>query len=332
MMISMNHAYPAAERAAGDTPQFRVVTLVIALLYGAILSQIPNENFFDYSNYLQYAEAPWAALLVNWAINPLSALANEPVWLGLNAGLALVFEPEGVVRAIIFLSASTVALKVLRFNPKLLPLLFLLLFMPMVIKNFLIHLRQGVAIAIFLLGWFASSRWRVPVMVLAASVHISFAFILLILGLAWTARRLHLGPDLRAVVFIGTGVSIGAGLGWLAALFGARQAQEYDFVMAEVSGFGFVLWALILALMCLEGRKYLRNYMFESGVVFFYLATYFLIEVTGRIFESGAILVFLGVFNLTSWRRNAALLVLATMALVQWGARLNQPMLGFGLG
>ena len=331
MTMSMNPAYPAPERIAGDTPQFRAVTMVIALLYGAILSQVPNESFFDYSNYLQYADAPWTALQVNWAINPLFALANEPVWLCLNAILALVFEPEGVVRAIIFLSASTVALKVLRFNPRLLPLLFLLLFMPMVIKNFLVHIRQGVAIAIFLLGWFASPRWRLPVMALAASVHISFAFILLMLGLAWTAGRLRLGPDLRALIFTSAGLAIGAGLGWLAALFGARQAQEYSFVMTEVSGFGFVLWALIFSLMCLEGRKYLRNYMFESGVILFYLATYFLIEVTGRIFESGAILVFLAVFNLTGWRRNAALLVLATVALAQWGARLNQPMLGFGL-
>lgn len=330
-MISINHAYPAAERLAGDTSQFRAVTLVIAFLYGAILSQIPNESFFDFSNYLIYADAPWTALQVNWAINPLFALANEPVWLCLNAILALVFEPEGVVRTIIFLSASTVALKVLRSNPKLLPLLLLLLFMPMVIKNFLIHIRQGVAIAIFLLGWFAAPRWRLPVMALAASVHISFAFILLMLGLAWAARRLHLGPDLRALVFISTGLSIGVGLGWLAALVGARQAQEYSFVMAEVSGVGFILWALIFSLMCLEGRKYLHNYMFESGVILFYLATYFLIEVTGRIFESGAILVLLAVFKMTGWRRNAALLVVGTAALTQWGARLNQPMLGFGL-
>lgn len=327
----MNLAHPAGP-VARDTPQFRAVTLVIAFLYGAILSQIPNENFFDFGNYLIYAEDPWAAFLANWRINPIFALANEPVWLWLNAVLASVLEPEGVVRTIIFLSASTVALRILRFNAKLLPLLFLLLFMPMVVKNFLIHIRQGAAIAVFLLGWFATRpKWRLPVMALAPFIHTSFVFVFLLLGLSWAARRLRLGPDLRTMAFAGTGVAVGAGLGWLAALVGARQAEEYSFGMTEISGFGFVLWAVIFTLMCLEGRKYLRKYTFETSIILFYLGTYFLIEVTARIFESGAVLVFLAVFSMTGWRRGAALLVVGAVALMQWGARLGQPMLGFGL-
>lgn len=331
-MIAMAGANPVVDSAKEQGFRFRFLTLLLALLYGAVLSQIPNENFFDYSNYLIYAETPWEQFQALWNINPLFALANEPVWLLLNAALASVMTPDAVVRTIIFFSASTVAFRVLRSDPKLALLLFMLLFMPMVIKNFLIHLRQGAAIAIFLLGWFAKRpRLRLPIMVLAPFVHTSFVFVFLMLILAWGVSKLRFGPDLRSLVFAGVGISVGVGLGWVATLLGARQADEYNFGMADISGLGFLLWTIVFTLMYLEGRRYLRKYVFESSLILFYLGTYFFIEVTGRIFESGAVLVFLAVFNLTGWRRGAALAVVGMVAMLQWGARLGQPMLGFGI-
>jgi hypothetical protein len=319
-------------RASLDPSAWRMLTLAAALLYGAVLSQVPNENFFDFSNYLIYAETPWEQLSALWAVNPFFALANEPVWLLINAAFASVLPPEAVVRTIIFLSATTVAFRVLRYDARLLPWLLVLLFMPMVIKNFLIHIRQGTAIALFVGGWFATRpkvRWSL--MALAPFVHTSFVFVFFMLGLALATRRLRLGPGLRLPVFAGVGVSIGVGLGWLASVLGARQADEYSFGMTDISGMGFLLWATVFSLMCFQGQRYLRKHVFESSVILFYLGTYFFIEVTARIFESGAVLVLLAVLSMSGWRRNAALLVVCAVALLQWGARLNQPLLGFGL-
>jgi hypothetical protein len=331
----MTAAYEARAngvRPKGGDNSSSVIILVIAVLYGAILSQLPTEDYFDHANYLAYAENSWDLLVATWTVNPLVSLVNEPLWLLLNAGLAPVMSPGAMVQLIIFVSATTVALKVMRFDPKLAMLLFLFLLMPQVIQNYLIHLRQGVAIAIFLTGWFSERpRARWVVMALAPFVHSSFIFIFLLLGLVAIARRLRLGPDFRVIAFAGPGIAVGLGVGWLAALFGARQADEYSFVTEAVSGIGFLLWLIVFLLMYAEGRSYLRRHMFEGCLVLFYLGAYFFTEITSRVFESGILLVLLAAVRLTGSRRSAALLVIGAAGLLQWVGRLNQPLLGFGI-
>lgn len=308
------------------------LTLLVAILYGGILSQLPTENFFDHVNYLAYAENSWDLLSTTWAVNPLIAIANEPIWLLLNAALSLVLSPDATVRLIIFVSATTVAFRVLRVNPKMAVFLLVFLLLPQVMKNFLNHVRQGAAIALFLHGWFLTKpRQRWAVMALTPFVHSSFGFVLLMLGLVSLARRFRLAADLRFFVFSGFGIAVGVGIGWIATLAGARQADQYTTGGAEVSGLGFILWLTVFTLMCLQGRRYLREHIFECFVILFYLATYFLTEVTARIFESGMILVLLALLGLTGSRRHAAFAVICVVGLLQWVSRLGQPLLGFGL-
>jgi len=320
-----------AKRVSAEK-SFRAFTFVISLLYGAVLCSLPNENFFDHANYLIFAENAWDQLVAFWTISPVIAIVNEPIWLLLNSALALLLEPDAVVRVIIFSSASTFALRMTRCSSKWIAVVLLMLFMPMVVKNFLIHIRQGTAIAIFMWGWFCPRpkvRWAL--MAISPFVHTSFAFILLLLALAKIALRLRLGPTLRGFLFGGIGVSIGLGLGWLAAVVGARQAEEYTFGASGISGLGFLIWAVIFMLMCLEGRRFLKKHSFESAIIMFYLGTYFFVEVTARIFESGIPVVLLAILQMRGWKRNTSLLVLGAVTLLQWSGRLSEPMLGFGI-
>lgn len=333
MVADVSDTRLVAERHDAVTSlNFRVGTLVLALLYGSIVCVLPNENFFDHENYLSYAQNAWDQLLAFWTINPLVVFANEPIWLLLNSVLGLIMTPEAVVRTIIFVSATTVALKILRIDRKTVVFGIFLLIMPMVVKNYLIHIRQGTALAVFLVGWFSPRpRLRWALIVMAPFIHTSFVFILILIGITSATQRLRLGPSLRLPVFLGIGISVGIGLGWIASFVGARQADEYSFGAAGISGVGFLFWTIIFLLMYLEGKKYLKKYMFETSVVLFYLGTYFFVEVTARIFESGAVLVCLAAFNMTGWRRHATLAVLGALMVVQWIARLNQPLLGFGV-
>ena len=332
-MADVNNFRLVAERRDAVTSlNFQVGTLALAVIYGSIVCLLPNENFFDHENYLSYAQNAWGQLVAVWAINPLVIFANEPLWLLLNSILGLILTPEAVVRTIIFVSATTAALKILRFDRRSVVLGLFLLIMPMVIKNYLIHIRQGTALAVFLVGWFSlRPKLRWSLIVSAALIHTSFVFILLLIGLTTATQRFRIGPSLRLPVFLGIGVAIGLGMGWVASLVGARQADEYSFGATGISGIGFLFWAVIFLLMYFEGKNYLKKYTFETSVILFYLGTYFFVEVTARIFESGAVLVCLAAFNLTGWRRHAALAVLGAMLVVQWVARLNQPLLGFGL-
>lgn len=307
-----------------------IFVLFLSIIYGGLLSQIPNEDFKDFANYLIYAEHSWLRFIGMTQLGILPTLTNEPVWLLLNSVLGLYLEPEVVVRVIIFISASSVAWLVLTRYPTQFIWLFLFLLMPMVIKNFLIHLRQGVAIALFLWGWYSSGSFRRWLLMgLAPFVHASFFFVLALLFFAKILQRFRLGSDLRTLGFVVLGVLIGSGLGWIASVLGARQALEYDFSMTDVSGIGFVVWGLVAIIWMFEGRRFLRSYAFEAGVIVFYLSTYWLIEVTARIFESGLILVLIAGLALTKWRRFAFLSVVLGFGGLSWALRFGQEGMGF---
>lgn len=308
-------------------------SLCVALTYGFVLSQLPDIRFMDFGNYLNYAESSWLIVLRNLDGGVLRLLANEPVWLLMNAGLSLFLEPETVVRLIIFLGASSIAWLVLRHSPgHFVWLVFLLLF-PAVIKNYIIHLRQGAAIAVFLWGWFAVNRGtRWLLFGLTPFIHASFFFVLALLVIAKALRFIGFAADLRMVIYVAVGIITGLSLGVLAEIFGARQGAEYAFERTEVSGLGFVLWFTLLAIMLASGKSWLREHAFETAHTTFYLATYWLIEVTARIFESGLIVVLLAGLSLSGWQRHAFLGLVLGAGLLTWLLRLGQPALGFAGG
>lgn len=309
---------------------YRLLAFLLAALYGATLSQIPNEQFNDFANYLIYAEHSWEMLLGWMERGLVPTFANEPVWLLINSALGAFFPPETVVRIIIFFSAGAVAWLVLAHHPRHFIWLILFLLLPAVVKNYLIHLRQGAAIALFLWGWYSprpARRWLW--MGLAPFVHASFFFVLAVLFFSRVQNFLRFGPGIRAIAFVGLGVLMGIGLGWLAALFGVRQAEVYEFAMAQVSGLGFLLWCSVAGLWILEGRRFLLAHAFEMGMILFYLATYWFVEVTARIFESGLILVLLAGLALTEWRRYAFLTIVLGWGGLMWLMNIGQAGMGF---
>lgn len=312
---------------------YKALAWLLAIGYGAALSQIPAENFKDFSNYLIYAEYSWSRLLWFLDRGVLETLANEPVWLMINAALGALLPPEAVVRTIIFASSTLVAGNVFRAKPDKFVWLVLFLMLPNVLKNHLIHLRQGLAVAFFLWGWFSPHRFvRLALIALTPFIHASFFFVLLVFWVTQSMVRLRLGPDIRAFVLLAMGVSVAVALGWLAAALGARQANEYQFSMAEVSGLGFLFWLSVFALMSMNGRRFLREHAFETGLIVFYLATYWLVEVTGRIFESGLLLVLLAGLALNGWRKTVFLVAISVYGALMWLISIGQPAAGFGIG
>jgi len=307
--------------------------LCIAVAFGFVLSQLPDVHFIDFNSYLVNADSSWLIALGYADGGMLRILSNEPVWLLMNAGLGLFLESEMVIRTIIFFGASSVAWLILRHYPQHFIWLILFFFLPQVIKNYLIHLRQGAAIAVFLWGWFAvnrSSRWLL--MGLTPFIHASFFFLLALLALTWILRSIRFAPDLKTITYVAAGIAVGLGLGVLVELLGARQGAVYEFKRADVSGLGFLLWLMILGVMLSAGKTWLREHAFESGVVTFYLATYWLIEVTARIFESGLIVVLLAGLTLRGWRQKAFLGIVLGAGALAWVLRIGRPALGFASG
>jgi hypothetical protein len=315
------------------TETYKSIAVLFAFLYAITLSQLPNDQFKDFVNYLNYAEDSDLIIINRLGNGIIPMLANEPVWLLVNAGLKIFFQPETVVRLIIFFSSFVVALTIFLAKPKYFLWLILFLLLPSVVKNHIIHLRQGFALAFFLVGWFSTSlslRWLL--IGLSPLLHSSFLFVLVILILSKLMLIFRFESFTRAVIFTLFGIIVSTNLDLLASLSQARQADEYVFSKTQVSGMGFLLWLLILNLFSLSSKKFLKKYSFEINIIIFYLSTYWLMEVTARIFESGLLLVLISGLAMTGWRLTTfKFTVVFVLFVVGWFFRIGEPSLGYGL-
>ena len=330
-MIYREVALPSKARRNQIPRFYSFMIVLIALVYGGILAGLPLEVFKDRGNYLVYADYSFLLLLEYFSKGVITGLANEPVWLLINAGLSLFFDPETTLRIIIGMPASTVAYLILRADPKNFIWLLLFLLLPQIIKNHIVHLRQGFAISIFLLGWFSNSRplcWFL--WLLTPFIHAAFFIVLALLTLTKIASKFWLATDFRNALVVVAGLSVGVSLASIAQYLGARQALIYDFTIGQVSGLGFLFWMMVLIVLISQGRSFMRQHAFAIGTIVFYLSTYFLIEVTGRIFESTILILLLTGLQMSRWRRIIFISMIMSYEILSYVLRLNQPWLGFG--
>ena len=311
-----------------EQPGLRIgksIAFLISLVYATVLASLPILSFQDRENYLKYAEYSQEIIERFSQIGPIALISNEPIWLLVNSILSSFLSPEDVLRFIIWVSSFAVSYIILRSDAKNWPWILIFLLMPQILKNHITHLRQGLAIAVFLLGWFSSGRWvRRILMVAAAFIHASFFFVLVIYGTTKILQGMRLAADIRGLVYLALGVGIGLTLGVIAVALGARQGEVYDFTAQGISGMGFLFWASILAIFILQGQSYLNRHAFVTGSIIFYLGTYFFIEVTARIFESTLPLVFLAGLELKGRKRMVFLGGVVVFSIFQWLVRLNR--------
>ena len=308
-----------------------LLPLLVAILYGGVLASLPVEVFNDRPSYLTYAFAA-PVILERYIVHGLlTTLVNEPVWLLLNSLFGLFFTPGTIVRLLIFVPASVVAWLTLKYHMNWIGWAILFLLFPAVIKNHIIHLRQGVAIAFFLWGWYSPRLgWRWAIWLLTPLIHAAFFFVLFIYGLIRLGRVLHLAPDLCMLIIFCIAIVISLNLPWLASSLGARQAIEHSLREVHVSGLGFLFWLFILMLFFLQGFRFLRRYLFEVATLVFYLGTYFFGAVSARIFESTLLLLLLVGLRLTRYRRILFRAAIIGFVVLSYWMRLDEPLLGWG--
>lgn len=316
--MSVPSAHPPISRLQ------KIFLAAFSLLYGYALQALPIMQFKDRANYLNYAENS-AEILTRYAADGLiGVFANEPIWLLVNAILALLLDPEGVIRVIVFVSASVFAYVFTRADPRNSLWLMLFLLMPQMLKNFITHLRQGLGLAVFFAGYFSSRRaWRWPLMAAAPLIHASFFFVVAFVMLPAVLRSMRLAIDVRLLAMAAFSLFISLSIGFIAALVGARQISSYDFAMTDVSGLGFLFWLAVAGLFLLQGKTFLEKHQAAAGVLLLYLLSYFFVEVTARIFESGMPLVLLAALAMSSWRHWSFITFFVLYSAILWMMRLS---------
>lgn len=309
--------------------------LLLSVIYALFLSGLSIDGFVDRDNYLVYAERSNDIFVWYQEAGLKEIFFNEPIWLIINIIFYKFLTVEFVLRAIIFFASFFLSFLVL-YNNKggvfgFIFLIFLLL-LPQVLKNNIIHLRQGLAISIFLIGWFSGNKYfRYLFILMTPFIHASFFFLVLFFLMDRLYVKFLFSPGLRASFSLFFGVFLGVFGMSVAIAAGARQGSEYEGYSLEVSGLGFMFWLVVAALFLDRGWCFLRNNSFQFSILAFYLTTYFFLPVTARVFESGMILVLISCFSMHTWRKAAFLSIFIFYFCFQWYQRIGLPGFGWGI-
>lgn len=312
-----------------------LLVLITSLLYAYLLiTLIPIDAVKDRANYLNYAS--WAETIIFQRLEGgvLALIFNEPIFLLVNLLLSFLFDETNVVRSIIFIGSFTTSFLVLKFNDRHFIILLFFLLIPQVLKNYVIHLRQGLAIAFFLLGYLSTSKngfKNTFFILLSPLIHSSFFVIVFLIYVRKILDKLKFNIIFRVIVIALIGIFSVFMMEAVGKLSGARQATQYEFTAADISGLGFLFWLLVFFVYILQGKEFIKNHLLSIAILIFYLTTYFFIPVTARIFESGIVVVLLSSLSLTDWRKYSFIVLIVFYTAYMVFIRLGSPYLGWGV-
>lgn len=313
----------------------KLLVLITAFLYAYLLIKlIPIDAVKDRGNYLDYASWPEVILFRRLDDGLLGLLFNEPIWLLINLFLSFFLIEENVVRTIIFFGSLTTSYLVLKYNYRYFIVLLFFLLIPQVLKNYVIHLRQGLALSFFLIGYLSTSKNTLRnnfFIILSPLIHSSFFLIVFLIYLIKFLKRIKFNNSFKIWSIILFGIVSSFIIESVGKFTGARQATEYEFTSAEISGLAFLFWLVVFIIYTLQGRQFLKNHLLSISILIFYLTTYFFIPVTARILESGIVLVLLSSLSLTDWRKHAFIGLILFYTAYMVFSRIGSPYFGWGV-
>lgn len=308
------------------------ICVPIALVYAMWLSSIDGEMIIDRHNYFDYATTSWTYLDIYKSGGLLKVLFNEPIWLIINGVLSNFLHPLATMKSIIFVSSFTTAFLVARYDRRISVWMVLFLLYPGVLSNNLIHLRQGLAAAIFLAGWFTHKNWLILItLIIASFIHSSFFVVMAIWGVGVVSYRVVGDSIGRLIIYAFAAVFLAVSLGFIAGLVGARQGEVAELGARDISGLGFVFWLCILALLLSQGEHFIKHFSFQIAVVIFYLVSYFITPFSARVLSSALIPVFLSGLYMESNRKGLFVAAIIVFTILSYVLRRDMPMFGFGL-
>lgn len=293
--------------------------LFICVPYGVILFSLPANLILDRSNYLEYALSSEIILLDNYLSGGvISALFNEPLWLLINLALSLIFLPEQIVRIIILFSSIFFSYTLSKkLGAKNFLLVLLILLFPQVLQNYITHLRQGLALAIFMYGMLNAKKTKFYVL-LAALIHSSFYFILIFQLLETILVKMRLNFFLKVIAYFLSSILLIIIVDSVASLLGDRRGGQYSSDDINVSGLGWIFWLIFFFILLMRSYPLFKKPNGSLPIFIFYLTSYFSLAFVSRIFESILPYVFIGLKDLKSKYYYLLFGLLFSFCVAQW--------------
>ena len=309
------------------------LAFTFASLYGFlwanvdVLTGVGFDAILDRSNYLYYAGSSYDIWIQNLEQHPVILFFNEPFFLMVMFLFSSAVSNEILILRILICLISFISAYICFRETKSVPLTIVILFVPQIFGNYVMSLRQGVAVALFIYAFFSKVVWlRFLLFFVLPFIHTSFYITLALALMTYflletTKKRFFLIFASVAFIFLFINGSL-----YLADYLGVRQAAGYiagDDI--EVGFGGAVFWGFILLLFitmssskCLDVKSNIKfSYLFAINLILFYLISYFLAPALSRSIQNHALLIFILAWTMFSqigrWILSASLGVYAAL-------------------
>lgn len=257
----------------------------------------------DRDAYLNYAINANEILNNILNYNFYNVLINEPLWLFINILLSYFIDSKYVpfsVGIISYLLCANFVFK--KVEKKYIFATIILFFMPQIYKLFLVHLRQGLAVSLYISSFICHRKSnKYLLMVSAGLVHNSFIPISLV---HFFCDRYSVYFSAKAIITITIffGSIIGIFLFEVLQLLSFRQHNNYFAVVQNNSGFGFLFWGFLFCILLTSNRFTLRNSLISIIPIGLYLSLYFINPLSARILESYLIIIVTTIYLLPKYK------------------------------
>lgn len=254
----------------------------------------------DKENYIKYADQSRDILLYLLEGNLYKLLINEPIWLLLNTLLTHITDIETVPLYIGLISYVISVLYIIKkVDKKYTIFLLLLFFMPQIYKSYLVHLRQGLGISIYLMSFLVEKkRSKFILIFFSGLIHNSFIPILFVHSMYELLLRKFSTRSIIALSLILIFI-IAFYLFDILRILGFRQNNYYENVVMNNSGIGFLFWFLIFFIFLSCRSQIIRKNLICIIPLSVYLIFYFINPVASRLFESYIILIISSIIYLS---------------------------------
>lgn len=257
----------------------------------------------DRANYYLFADKIFAWWEDAGHINWRNFFLEEPLFVVINLTLRyLGAGPDLTLRIIMYFSVWTACFIIIK-RAKIHPLFVLLIFtFPWLLVNYFMTLRQGLATAFMLFGYYYSSSKskKYALTFTAGLIHYSYFVVISIFIIdeifKWLRvdRYLYLTlASISSVILFFVIILAASQLGFLGESSGYQQKIGLNV------GFGFIFWFLILFLFSLQGRLFFQNNSVVMLSLIFYIVSTIFFPPMSRILQNFMVLILVAGGSLT---------------------------------
>jgi len=311
--------------------------IFIALLYAYVILYLPVLTSKDSASYYVYANIAMEELFRAFESGVISGLLREPVWLLLISFVSYIFawNHDYVLFSISFFSSFMAAYSSLgRIKGGASAVVMLLLLTSsFFIGNFVTHLREGVALAIFLIGLNAKNSIIKNILLsITPFIHVVFFIILSMYYFSMLLSKLKVSKFIVFFLAVTGMIIMSVVVNYFLEGSSFRQASAENAVSG--SGVGFLYWLVYLLVISsiyifYKKRSFTVISLMSLFVLMFYLMNYYYFYAAARVLEVGLFFVAISAANSGHVEKYFFIAYVSLFVSVGWLLRLSEYNLGY---